>query len=119
MFGGLTYRDTDWYRIYPCGGVPISITVEAEFPVLIGFVSGIEDCLAPAFYSSMTAPPLTPVTLTEYLPYGAFAIFVSTSDWGAYPCGLEYSLTIEGYTEHCDPTPVEDTTWGTIKSLYR
>lgn len=31
----------------------------------------------------------------------------------------EYPLTIEGYTEHCDPTPVEDTTWTTIKSLYR
>jgi hypothetical protein len=100
--------------------VPISITVEAEFGVLFGFVSGIEDCLAPAFYSSMTAAPCVPTTLTEYLPYGAFAIFVSTYDWDAqWECGMEYSLTIEGYTEHCDPSPVEDTTWSTIKSLYR
>jgi len=119
-FGGSTYRDTDWYQIYPCGGAPISITVEAEFGVLFGFVEGIEDCLAPAFYSYLTADECTPTTLTEYLPYGAFAIFVSTSSWDPlYVCGLEYSLTIEGYTEHCDPTPVEDTTWSTIKSLYR
>ena len=119
-FGATTYRDTDWYRIYPCGGVPISITVEAEFGVLFGFVTGIEDCLAPAFYSSMTAEPCVPTTLTEYLPYGAIAIFVSTYDWNTlWECGMEYSLTIEGYTEHCDPTPVEDTTWSTIKSLYR
>lgn len=118
-FGGSTYRDTDWYQIYPCGGVPITITVEAEFPVLFGFVGGIEGCVAPAFISYLTAAPLTPTSLTEYLPYGLVAIFVSTSDWGAYPCGLEYSLTVEGYTEHCDPSPVEDTTWTTIKSLYR
>ena len=119
-FSGLTYRDTDWYQIYPCGGMPISITVEAEFGVLFGFVEGIEDCLAPAFYSYTTAAKCTPTTLTEYLPYGAFAIFVSTDSWDPeFECGVEYSLTVEGYTEHCDPTPVEVTTWGALKALYR
>jgi len=119
-FAGLTYRDTDWYQIYPCGGAPITITVEAEFGVLIGFVSGVEDCLAPAFISSATAAPCTPVSLTEYLPYGPVVIFVSTDAWDlGYTCGLEYSLIVEGYTEHCDPTPVQDATWGSIKSLYR
>ena len=119
-FGGSTYRDTDWYQIYPCGGVPISITVEAEFGVLFGFVEGIGDCVAPAFYSYTTAAECTPTTLTEYLPNQPFAIFVSTDSWDtSYLCGSEYSLTIEGYTEHCDPTPVENTTWTTIKSLYR
>ena len=115
-----TYRDTDWYKIYPCGGLPISITVEAEFGALFGFVSGIEDCLAAAFYSYTTAEPCTPTTLTEYMPYGAFAVFVSTYDWDAqWVCGMEYSLTVEGYTEHCDPTPVEDMTWSTIKAMYK
>ncbi len=119
-FGGSTYRDTDWYQIFPCGGVPITITVEAEFGVLFGFVEGIETCVAPAFYSYTTAPECTPTSLTEYLPYGAFAIFVSTDSWDpAYVCGVEYSLTIEGYTEHCDPTPVEDASWSAIKALYR
>ena len=121
-FSGSTYRDTDWYKIYPCGGVPISITVEAEFGVLFGFVTGIEDCLAPAFYSYTTAAECTPTTLTEYLPYGAFAIFVSTDAWDpAYVCGStsEYSLTVEGYSEHCDPSPVEDASWSSIKALYR
>jgi len=119
-YAGSTYRDTDWYQIYPCGGVPITITVEAEFGVLFGFVGGIEDCLAPAFISYTTAAMCTPTSLTEYLPYGPVAIFVSTDAWDpAYTCGLEYSLTIEGYTEHCDPTPVEDATWTTIKAMYR
>ncbi len=119
-FGGLTYRDTDWYQIFPCGGSPISITVEAEFGVLFGFVTGIEDCLAPAFGDYTTAPMCTPTTVTSYLPYGPVAIFVSTDAWDpAYVCGVEYSLTVEGYTEHCDSTPVEDVTWSSIKALYR
>jgi hypothetical protein len=118
-YGG-TYRDTDWYQIYPCGGSPISITVEGETGVLFGFVEGIADCAAPAFYSYTTAEECTPTTLTEYLPYGPFAIFVSTDDWLAeYTCGKRYSLTISGYTEHCDPTPVEESTWGALKALYR
>jgi hypothetical protein len=100
--------------------MPISITVEAEFGVLFGFVQGIETCTAASFYSYTTAPECTPTTLTEFLPYGAFAVFVAPDAWDpAYVCGSEYSLTIEGYYEHCDPTPVEDTTWGTIKSMYR
>jgi len=45
---------------------------------------------------------------------------VSTDEWDpAYTCGLEYSLVVEGYTEHCDPTPVENMSWGRVKSLYR
>ena len=119
-YGGATYRDTDWYLIYPCGGVPISITVEAEFGVLFGFVEGVPECTDHAFISYAFADECTPTTLTEYLPCASVAIFVSTDTWDpAYTCGLEYSLTIEGYTEHCDPTPVENTSWGKVKSLYR
>jgi len=119
-YGGATYRDTDWYLIYPCGGVPISITVEAEFGVLFGFVSGVPDCYAPEFINYAFADECTPGTLTEYLPCAPVAIFVSTDSWDpAYTCGLEYSLTVEGYTEHCDPTPVENMSWARVKSLYR
>jgi hypothetical protein len=100
--------------------VPISITVEAEFGVLFGFVEGVPECTAPGFVSYAFADQCTPSTLTEYLPCGSFAIFVSTDSWDpAYACGLEYSLTVEGYTEHCDPTPVENMSWARVKSLYR
>ncbi len=119
-FGGSTYRDTDWYLIYPCGGVPISITVEAEFGVLFGFVEGVPDCPNPGFISYAFANECTPTTLTEYLPCASVAIYVSTDTWDpVYTCGLEYSLTVEGYTEHCDPTPVENMSWGRVKSLYK
>jgi hypothetical protein len=121
-YGALTYRDTDWYLIspycYPCGEVPVSITVEAEFGVLFGFVEGVQYCTAPAFVSYMTAPKCTPATLTDYLPCEPVAIFVSTDSWDpAYACGLEYSLTVEGYC--CGYVPVESISWGKVKSLYR
>ncbi|MBN2565056.1 MAG: hypothetical protein JXB46_05045 [Candidatus Eisenbacteria bacterium] len=116
-----TYRDTDWYLMYACGGMPITLTIEAEFGAICGFIDMSPGCdNITSLYSYVLAPACTPTSLTEYLPYGQFCIFVSTDDWLAeYVCGSEYILTVDGYTEHCDPTPVEDTTWGSIKSLYR
>ena len=71
-------------------------------------------------YSYVQAVECEPAVLLEYLPVGQFAVFVSTDTWDPeYECGVEYSLTVEGYTEHCDPTPVEVTTWGALKALYR
>jgi hypothetical protein len=114
-----TYRDTDWYLAYFCGGVPITLTIEAEFGAIFGFVT-IGDCSAPAFYSYTFADPCVPTSLTEYMPFGQYAIFVSTDDWlPEYVCGTEYALTVEGYDEHCDPTPVENSTWSAVKALYR
>jgi hypothetical protein len=114
------YRDTDWYLMWPCGGVPITVSVEAEFPVVLGFVDMTPGCPnITSFYSYVTAGECEPVSMTEYLPMAQFSVFVSTSDWLNIPCDKEYELTIEGYYEHCDPTAVEEQSWSTIKSLYK
>jgi hypothetical protein len=119
-FEGSTYRDTDWFLIYPCGGVPITITIEAEFEAMLAFIDLREGCANASIWSYEYAAECTVVSLTEYLPVGQFAVFVAPADWlPEYECGSEYSLTIEGYTEHCDPTPVEATSWGRLKALYR
>lgn len=118
--GGVTYRDTDWYLVYPCGGVPITATVESEVPVLLAFVHLIDWCDDFEIYSYVYMDECMPTSLTEELPAGQFAVFVSTSDWSTeYECGSDYWLMLEGYSEHCDPVPVEDTSWGRLKSLYR
>ncbi len=115
-YNGSTYRDTDWYLMAVWSDTAsFSITVEAEFGVLFGFVDGL--CDNPAFYSYTTADECTPTTLTECLPWGYYAIFVSTSSWDpAYECGSEYSLTIDGYSPF---VPVEALSWGRVKALYR
>jgi len=115
-YNGSTYRDTDWYLMAVWSDTAsFSITVEAEFGVLFGFVDGL--CDNPAFYSYTTADECTPITLTECLPWGYYAIFVSTDSWDPeYECGIEYSLTIEGYSPF---VPVDALSWGRVKSLYR
>lgn len=112
-------RDTDWFLMYPCGGVPITLTVEAEFLVLFGFVDMRSGCAGAALYSYAYAGECEIVQLTEYLPMGQFAVWISTSGWLNVPCGKEYSLTVEGYDVHCDPTAVEDVSWGLLKGLYK
>jgi hypothetical protein len=120
LFEGALFRDTDWYLIYPCGGVPITSTVEAEVPMLLIYVDLREGCANVDVYSYTYVNPCVPASLTEYLPLGQFAVFVAPSDWNLEDaCGSEYALTIEGYSEHCDPTPVEDLSWGRLKALYR
>lgn len=119
-YGGVTYRDTDWYLIYPCGGVPITATIDAEVPVLLAYIDLRGWCYDYEIYSYVFADVCIPTSLTEYLPEGQFAVFVAPADWlPEHACGSEYSLTIEGYTEHCDPTPAEATSWGKVKALYR
>ena len=113
-------RDTDWYLIYPCGGVPITVTVEAEFDPLVMFIDLRGGCEGMSPYSYVQGEECQPTSLTEYLPEGQFAVFVAPDDWlPAYECGVEYSMTIEGYTEHCDPTPVEARSWTALKALYK
>lgn len=115
-----TLRDTDWYLIYPCGGVPITVTVVAEFDVLLMFVDLRGGCENMSPYSFVQVDECEPAVLSEYLPAGQFAIFIAPDDWLLeYDCGVEYSMTIEGYAEHCDPTPVEAESWGAVKALYR
>jgi hypothetical protein len=116
-----TYRDTDWYRLYPCGGEPVTLTIECETGYICGFIDlspGCDNITSLTYYIIGSA--CVPGTLTEYLSYGPWAIFVAPDAWNTdYVCGSEYQLTVEGYTTHCDPTPVEDTTWSSVKALYR
>ncbi|MBN2565899.1 MAG: hypothetical protein JXB46_09330 [Candidatus Eisenbacteria bacterium] len=113
-------RDADWYLINPCGGVPITVTVEAEFDVLLMFIDMRGGCENMEPYGYVQTNACEPAVLTEYLPLGQFAIFVAPDEWLLdYECGVEYSMTIEGYTEDCHPTPVEARSWGSMKALYR
>ena len=114
---GSLYRDTDWYMLTL--DVPATITIggESEAGLLMGFVDMSTGCAGAAFLSSITAPKCTYTTLSYTLPAGESVVFVSTDVWDpGYVCGSTYYLTIDGY--ECT-SPVEEKTWGSIKSLYR
>ncbi len=116
-----TLRDTDWYLLdLTCDETTVTATIEAEFPVMLGFIDLREGCEnVSSFYSFVSAQSCTPTSLSETLPPGEWVVWVSTWDWPDFDCDMEwtdYVLTIEGY-EAC--VPVERATWGTVKGMYR
>jgi len=117
-FMGSTYRDTDWYMLTLDEAATVTIGVEAEFGVLCGFVDISAGCANAAFVTGyINGPKCTYLTTTASLPAGQTPVFVSTNAWDlSFVCGSDYYLTIDGY--ECT-SPVEKTTWGAVKALYR
>jgi hypothetical protein len=115
---GSTYRDTDWYMLTLDAPKTITIGVEAEFGVLCGFVDITGGCATAAFYTGyISGAKCTYYTTSATLPAGQTPVFVSTNAWDpAFTCGSDYYLTIDGY--QCS-SPVEETSWGSIKALYK
>jgi hypothetical protein len=112
-------RDTDWYQIYTTAPNIVTASVLAEFPVLVFFLDGNLPlgCNDPGIViSSATGAACEPVELTEMLDPGLYWIWVGPSTFSCLPCDVEYSLEVTGYV---GPAPVEVTSWGTIKALYR
>jgi len=115
MVGASTYRDTDWYQFTLTTGMTVQLSVCANFNVLIGFIDLTAGCPVSTFYASTTGVATVPVNLTSALYPGTWVAFVAPSAWTpATPCGTTYVMTLwDGIT------PVEPTTWGTLKAMYR
>jgi hypothetical protein len=112
-FGATTYKDADWYVLPLVESATVTIGVEAEFGALLGFV----DTETISFMEYTTTPRCTYAEVSHfYAEPGEAVIYVSTDAWDlGYACGSDYYLTIDG----CPITPVEETSWGSIKALYR
>jgi len=86
-------RDTDWFRFQVSEGT-LTWKVVAEFPVLI-FIIAESDCANPNILGSATAPKCDTAVLSMYVAAGVYWLWVGPSDWGNYPCGLEYVGIVE------------------------
>jgi hypothetical protein len=110
-------RDTDWYQIDLASEAEISLRCIANFNVRLGIVDGREGCEgASAFYSFADAPICYVAILNEVLPPGTWWIWVGPSAFEGVPCGEEYMFELTGYNP---VTPVESTSWTTLKALFR
>jgi hypothetical protein len=114
-FGLSTYRDTDWFQFTLTAPKSVKFAVCAEFPPLVGLIDASLGCPVSAFLTSATGAAYTEISVTYALPAGTFWAFVAPMDWGAYPCGAKYVATLweEG------TVPVQPTSWGVLKALYR
>ncbi len=115
--GGLLYRDTDWYMLTLDAPATVTVGVYAEFPPLVGLLDYTSGCAGVEFYDYATPWRCEYDEVTVTLPAGETPVFVATATWETGDeCGSVYYITIDGY--ECT-SPVEERSWGSIKSLYR
>lgn len=115
VYDALTKRDTDWFYFTLTAGKNVNLNLCAEFPVLCGFINLSTGCPVSSFYAYTSGAAFTNVTLTANLAPGPWVLWVGPSSWAALNCGAKYVATMweEG------TVPVEQTTWGSVKALYR
>jgi hypothetical protein len=119
LYQGVSYRDTDWFTVYGNNEV-LAATVRAEFPVQLVFIY-LADCAAMEI-DWATGAPLVDVTVSRYVAAGVYVwIWVGPSVFSGIPCDSDYNLTLTGIGtgEGCEEVPVERTSWGSIKSLFK
>ena len=112
-YTGQSYRDTDWYAIQIDEPKYLTMTVEAEFPVVFGFAEkvppGSDDCadITGYIWPSVEADPCEEASVTSaWLPPGEYWCFVAPSVYTGYPmCTYDYRLELA-----CDDAvgPIED-----------
>lgn len=118
LYGASTYRDTDWFEIELTEDRQVTLTMCSDFPSLFGFIDSslYPDCTGDIYIDPyLITDANISGELSAFLSAGTWWIFVSTADWGNYPCGSEYVLEIEGTAY----SPVEDASWSTIKAMYK
>jgi hypothetical protein len=108
-------RDMDWFHFTPTSNVTVNFCLCSDFAGRIWI--GTIDCATGVnvLQSTATTPGYLGC-LTQALTAGTqYTLIVSTDGWLSIPCGAKYvaSLYEEGFT------PVQPTTWGTLKALYR
>jgi hypothetical protein len=97
VYNAQTYRDTDWFEILTDRPMVLTWTAIAEFPVLIFIIDGgTGSCMDYTILDYTTGPACEEVSLStmDPVPPGRYWFWIGPSDWGNYPCGLEYIATL-------------------------
>lgn len=107
---GLSYRDSDWYRLFAAGG-PVTATVQAEFPVSMFLIHGT-DCMNLAYVPGDALSCRT-LTLDRSSTEGQeLWVWVGPTTYRGVPESV-YMLQICGLRA---PVPVRKTSWGRLKA---
>jgi len=121
-YAGLSYRDTDWFKIYGDGTL-MTATVQANFPVMMAFMYNCNPTCANFTYDYILGDPGVPYSLSHASVLGCFYwVFVAPSVFTGVPCETDYVLQVSGIfgpEPDCIPSPVEHKSWGAIKNLYK
>ena len=113
-YGGMCYRDTDWFELVLDEPREIDFCIMAGFDYQLLIVDEVDGCDLYNIIHTLTGPPCDVACETYALDPGTYWLWVGSWSWVPVDCGRSYVVTISGYT-----TPVEDRTWGSVKALYR
>lgn len=97
LYGGSTYRDTDFYEIVLTQETSLTWTCVAEFPLATILVDGTGGCAAYVILEFLETPECEESVISASLPPGTYWLFVATSVYSGVPCGSDYIMTIEGF----------------------
>jgi hypothetical protein len=119
MFGTLTYRDTDWFQFELTETSYMCLAGDAEVPCYYMIIDGRGGCDASTIMAYGVAGACAPVSDICYnCAPGTWWMWVGPSAWDtSYACGSVYWLEITGCPDSYSPTT--DTTWGSVKGLFR
>jgi len=107
------YRDMDWFHFTPTTNIVVNACLCTSFPGRMWI--GTTDCVSYNLTSIATTQGYLGCMTYAMTAGVEYTIVVSIDGWLSIPCGSKYVLRFyeEGYS------PVENTSWGTIKALYR
>ena len=116
LYQGSTYRDTDWYTMTAAGGY-VTATCLAEFPLQFVFFYVIDYNCIEYEYLLGTSDPCEALTMAYSFAAGQEVwLWVGPSLFSGVP-ESDYILDVCGILG--EPTPVRESTWGSIKGMFR
>jgi len=111
-------RDTDWFTFTLTQPSTVTWTVDADFPMVIGFVDASQGCAAPQFFNLNTTTGLCGNTFSiDNLAAGTWWAFIAPNVFNGYPCGTSNNYVA---SLNCVPlvTPANDDCAGAIPVLW-
>jgi len=118
LYGGSSYRDTDWFQIDLVEESNLVVCCTAEFPLQLLVVNGNHGCPVANedILASAASAECVEACIAITLPVGRYWLWVGPGTFSGVPCGSDYVMTIGGYGPGY-PSGTESSTWGAIKSL--
>jgi hypothetical protein len=119
-YGTVLYRDTDWFELCPVAIYgTICLAGDAEVPTYFFIIDGNYGCSGLSIVAYGLAGPCAPVgdICWDTGWSGTWWVWAGAAAFDPYyACGSKYRLEIWGYGPY---SPTIDTTWGSVKELFR
>jgi hypothetical protein len=110
-----TYRDMDWFSFDLMDPMTLEVCVCAEFISRAWILDGNSGCAGAYTIVTDAGEAGYEMCIEAALLPGTYYVIISIDGWIGVPCGSAYWATVR----EAGINPVEETTWGVVKSLYR